>query len=91
MFKNLKILKFGGHSIADANCISFVVDILQSKHKESNLVVVLSAFKNVTNELMSLAELASKGKNIVLDFDSLIQRHTNIIEELCLDNCNEIG
>jgi aspartokinase/homoserine dehydrogenase 1 len=49
--------KFGGSSVADAECIARVADIIEST-PTSRVAVVLSACKGVTDSLLSLVTLA---------------------------------
>lgn len=55
----MKVLKFGGSSVADSEKIKSVVDIVLLS--EENQYVVLSAMKGITNSLIESAELAEKG------------------------------
>ena len=51
------LMKFGGTSVADAQCIKRVVDILEKHHKAGDEVaVVVSAQRGVTDQLIALAE-----------------------------------
>ncbi len=50
----MRVLKFGGTSVANAQNIKLVLDIILSKAKEDKLVVVVSAFSKVT-DLLQLA------------------------------------
>ena len=55
----MKVLKFGGTSVADAKNINKVIDIILEN--ERNTVVIVSALGGITDELIKLATLASKG------------------------------
>lgn len=59
----MKVLKFGGSSLADAKRYLTVKDISLDSHKESGAAVVLSAPKGVTNALSLLCERAGEGKD----------------------------
>ena len=65
----MKILKFGGKSLANDG-IEKVIDIIITSHKEP-LSVVVSARGNTTDELESLLEKASKGEDYTADFQHL--------------------
>ncbi|MBC8345690.1 MAG: bifunctional aspartate kinase/homoserine dehydrogenase I [Candidatus Marinimicrobia bacterium] len=81
----IKLLKFGGSSIASAAHIKQVADIIQKKKNDSELAVVVSAMGGITNILIQLAEDAGTG-NINKDLlDSIIQRHNDCISELECD------
>ena len=57
----MKVLKFGGSSLATANYIRKVGDIVLNEARRSPLIVVVSAFEGVTNQLLECAQLAEKG------------------------------
>ena len=65
----MKILKFGGKSLANDG-IEKVIDIIITSHKEP-LSVVVSARGNTTDELEALLEKASKGEDYTADFQQL--------------------
>ena len=65
----MKILKFGGKSLANDG-IEKVIDIIITSHKEP-LSVVVSARGNTTDELEALLEKASKGEDYTVDFQHL--------------------
>jgi aspartate kinase len=51
------LMKFGGTSVADAQCIGKVVDILEKHHKAGNEVaVVVSAQRGVTDLLIEITD-----------------------------------
>ena len=78
----IKILKFGGSSIANAEKISFVYDIIKQKSNSYNYAIVFSALKGVTNKLHSLAILASQKKKFESEINELIALHINCIDQL---------
>jgi bifunctional aspartokinase / homoserine dehydrogenase 1 len=57
----MKIMKFGGTSVKDASRIRSVLDILAKEDLDSGLVVVCSALKGVTDDLIKAAEAAANG------------------------------
>ena len=65
----MKILKFGGKSLANEG-IEKVIDIIITSHKEP-LSVVVSARGNTTDELEALLEKASRGEDYTADFQHL--------------------
>lgn len=80
----MKIMKFGGTSVAHASNINKVIDIvLESLKKGEKIVVVVSALSGITDDLIMLANLASKGdlkyKTI---FKAICGRHDQAIKEL---------
>nr|WP_136250382.1 bifunctional aspartate kinase/homoserine dehydrogenase I [Ningiella ruwaisensis] len=59
----MKVLKFGGSSLADAARYLRVFEISQATHDAEGAAVVLSAPKGVTNALSLLCEQAQSGKD----------------------------
>lgn len=57
----MKILKFGGSSVANPERIRSVAAIVLAAAKRDRIVVVVSAFQGVTNQLLQCAHLAEKG------------------------------
>ena len=55
----MKVLKFGGSSVGSPEIILKVVQIVQSQ--EEDCVVVVSAFKGITDQIISMSEKASNG------------------------------
>ena len=53
--RDLRIMKFGGTSVGDANCIRRAAEIVRSAVCDSDLVVVVSAMGGVTNQLLEAA------------------------------------
>lgn len=79
----MKVLKFGGSSVASPESIAQVRAILEKRVEKEQLIVVFSAFQGITNQLISCAELASK-KNIdyKLKCQSIRDRHLNAVMEM---------
>ncbi|MEP0214605.1 MAG: bifunctional aspartate kinase/homoserine dehydrogenase I [Cellulophaga sp.] len=77
----MKILKFGGTSVANANNIELVKNIV--KNSTEKTAVVVSAFGGVTDLLLKAAELASihqeDYKKVFLEIED---RHLSTIKEL---------
>jgi bifunctional aspartokinase / homoserine dehydrogenase 1 len=59
----VKVLKFGGSSVADAERIRCVADIIACAAAEERVAVVLSAMKGVTDLLVSAARGAEEGSD----------------------------
>ena len=86
----LKVLKFGGSSLADAAHFRIVRDIVMAE--ETRRFVVPSApgkrFKTdekVTDLLYRCNEIAMNGGDITEVFDRIVARYESIISELALD------
>jgi aspartate kinase len=56
MGRGLKVLKFGGSSLSTAGDVRRVVSIISDAVPEDNGIIVVSALKGVTNELVALAD-----------------------------------
>ena len=81
---NIKVMKFGGTSVASASNINKVIDIiLDSQKQRENLVIIVSALGGITDELIKLATLASKKEEAYkVLFKNICQRHNQVIESL---------
>ena len=54
----MQVLKFGGSSVANAENINKVVDIIKTKNTDTKTIVVVSAFGGITDLLLKTAALA---------------------------------
>jgi aspartokinase/homoserine dehydrogenase 1 len=74
--------KFGGSSVADADCFRRVADILEAQ-KPKRLGVVLSACRGVTDALLNLISLAERQDSQVrAEIAALRARHAKIAKTL---------
>ena len=78
----MKVLKFGGSSLADAPRYLRVTDISTATHQTDGAAVVLSAPKGVTNALSLLCEQAAAGEDYQPLFEKLTSTVTGIANEL---------
>lgn len=79
----MKILKFGGTSVANAQNIKLVLNIVKNKAIESSLAVIVSAFSGVTDLLLNAAVQASqKNENYKQLIDEIEKKHLTAIKEL---------
>ncbi|MEO7961303.1 MAG: bifunctional aspartate kinase/homoserine dehydrogenase I [Ginsengibacter sp.] len=80
----MKVLKFGGSSVASAENIKKVVSILQKNlATEEKIIIVLSAFGGATDTLIETAELASCGDTSYKEkLLTIEQRHLSAVREL---------
>lgn len=77
----MKVLKFGGSSVASPENIIKIKDILLAT--DSPFIVVVSAFGGVTDQLLQAGELAAKEKTGYKDILSEIEiRHLDTVKEL---------
>lgn len=80
----MKVLKFGGTSVAHASNINKVIEIIIDTLKDNEgVVIVVSALSGITDDLITLANLASK-KDIKYEiiFKAICGRHNQVIKEL---------
>lgn len=74
--------KFGGTSMADANCLRQVADILLSENAPRQAVVV-SAMAKMTDALLGLVSTAEKAPASVLSgLDALASRYRTAVQQL---------
>jgi aspartokinase/homoserine dehydrogenase 1 len=79
----MKILKFGGTSVANAQNINLVLDIVTKTDEEDKLIVVVSAFSGVTDFLvLAAATAASKDKSYKEIITQIETKHKDVIAEL---------
>ena len=93
----MKILKFGGSSVANAENIKCVVGIIQKKENKNSIVIV-SAFSGVTDLLIQTGSAAAKGKESYKEtLTQLEKRHLDTAKSLlpvtsqssCLSNIKQ--
>ena len=79
----MKILKFGGSSIATPENIYQVFTIIQEQLIHNELAVVFSAFGGVTESLLSTAKLAG-ASNLAYrnELNALADRHLKLVQQL---------
>jgi aspartate kinase len=89
------LMKFGGTSVADAQCIKRVVDILEQHHKAGDeLAVVVSAQRGVTDQLIEIAEklpVAKDATAIAPLIQALSKRHMTTLEGAAPAHIAEVG
>ena len=78
----MKVLKFGGSSLADAPRYMRVMEISTATHQTDGAAVVLSAPKGVTNALSLLCEQAAAGEDFQPLFNKLNDTVTGIANNL---------
>ena len=86
----LKVLKFGGSSLADADHFRAVAEIIKSDPARRYVVASAPGKRNssdtkVTDMLYNCYELAVDEKDITEAFDAIKARYTAIIEDLGID------
>ena len=76
------VMKFGGSSVANAEKIRQVFEIVKGRLPRKPLVIA-SAFRGVTDDLFKLGEEAVKG--IAPSIDPIRKRHQDALKEMGLD------
>ena len=75
----MKVLKFGGTSVANSESISNVISILNS-NRNDNLLIVVSALGGITNLLQECLSLKWKSTDNVIN--EIEDRHLEVINNL---------
>ena len=79
----MRVLKFGGTSVANAENINKVIAIVQQTLKQGPAMVVVSALGGTTDVLIDAGKLAAAGKETYKEkLSSIEQRHLTCIKEL---------
>src|SRR2546426_8912315 len=84
MTDKLQVMKFGGTSVGDAECIQRAAEIAAKATRDSAVVVVVSAISGVTNRLIAAAHQAATGdesKSRELA-DALRDQHSSAVSAL---------
>ncbi len=79
----MKVLKFGGTSVANAGNIKKVIEIVKHKNNNNGLIVVASALGGITNQLEICGEMAGRGEDgykIILQ--EVEKRHMTVVDGL---------
>lgn len=79
----MNVLKFGGTSVANAQNINLVIDIISKASQKDTIAVVVSAFGNTTNMLLKTAELAAvKDEYYKSLLKEIENRHIQVVKDL---------
>ena len=79
----MKVLKFGGSSVANSKNIEKVLNIVANSSAEQSVVVVVSAFGKTTNALIKGATLAAqKNEEYLKILKELENHHFKVVKEL---------
>jgi aspartate kinase len=84
MNKPFQVMKFGGTSVGDASCIARVVEIIRAASPGSDVAIVVSAMRGVTNRLIETANLAlARNERAVAEaFVQLGKQHHEVVTAL---------
>lgn len=88
----MNVLKFGGTSVANAQNISKVIEIITKKSQEDKLIVVVSALSGITDLLLSASNTAAKkDKNYNEQLNLIKAKHLEVVETLLtIDKKNDL-
>ena len=79
----MKVLKFGGTSVANAQNIKLVLDIVIKKAEQEKIIVVVSAFTKITDLLVLASQKAASNDEIFKEIVAEIEKkHLDAIKEL---------
>jgi aspartokinase/homoserine dehydrogenase 1 len=79
----MHVLKFGGTSVANAANIKKVKSIIEERRKKDKVIVVVSAFGGVTDDLLQCSMLAAQGdENYKAALQKITHRHLDTVKEL---------
>lgn len=86
----MKVLKFGGSSVGNAENIEKVVEIVKNSIKEDSCAVVLSAMQGTTDGLIDVAKTAEKGDDTFrLKIRDLEAKHVSTARTLLGENSSD--
>lgn len=77
----MRVFKFGGASIANAEAVINTCNIIQN-HSKDDLVIIISAIGKTTNALEELVEVFYKKGDFAGLLDQILTNHSQIIDEL---------
>jgi bifunctional aspartokinase / homoserine dehydrogenase 1 len=78
----MKVLKFGGSSVANPQRIRAVIEIIKP-YLHNEVAIVFSAFGGVTDQLIEISTMALEGKNTYKEkLTSLEKRHLDTVRDL---------
>ncbi len=88
----MRVLKFGGSSLASAERFLQVANIVKDKSLSSNVAIVVSAPQGITNHLVAMTENISDEAKVTIDLGHFDRAITTIIDDLSarLTNFNHL-
>ena len=78
----MRVLKFGGTSVANADRFMRVVDILENNAKQEQVATVLSAPARITNHLVALIEKTISGQDASANLNDARHIFETLLKEL---------
>lgn len=88
----MKVLKFGGTSVGNAENINKVIEIVRSEIEKNSCAVVLSAMSGATDALINIVKTAESGDvSFRLKIKELETKHTETAKNLLGENSRDGG
>jgi len=84
----MKVLKFGGSSLADAVCFEEVANIIHHYSQHSAIAIVVSAPQSITNDLVALIVNLTTGKNSEHPQQIIQQKLSNLLNDAIVKHPN---
>ncbi|MEO8854187.1 MAG: bifunctional aspartate kinase/homoserine dehydrogenase I [Ginsengibacter sp.] len=79
----MRVLKFGGSSVANADNINKIVAILKDRLPNEKLILVVSALGGITDTLLTTIVLASEGnEDYKSQLEQIESRHLEMVKQL---------
>ena len=87
----MKVLKFGGSSLANSKNIKKVIAIVANESKDDKVAVIVSAFAKTTNNLLAGAKEALKEITVSKEIlETIKELHINVINDLISKNKKDV-
>lgn len=88
----MRVLKFGGSSVASPERIRVVSQIILEAAKEEPVVIVVSAFQGVSSQLIKCGQMAAEGNTAYHEiYEEIAKRHREAIQALIPKNNKDIA
>ena len=88
----MKIMKFGGSSVADADRIARVIEIVETHHEQERVCAVFSAMKGVTDQLVDASIQAEQGVEAAMELAERIrERYVASSTVLCGNEASAVS
>jgi len=88
----MKVLKFGGSSVANSENIQKVLAIVEQESKNQKVAVVVSAFGKTTDQLLSAANKALKNITEAKEtLETIKKLHEEVINDLIITHKKEVS
>lgn len=79
----MKVLKFGGTSMANADHIQKVIGVLLNQSSSDRLLVVVSAMSGVTDHLLKMASMAANADELYTkEAEAFTLQHLSVVRDL---------